>query len=80
MFGEDLGNIITREMAGRPGIVRGPLASDLSDPITNIRLNDFDAMLDEKGSKADLLGNIRFRFDHESLLTDFSQQDFTGLL
>jgi len=55
MFGEDLGNVIAREMTSRSGVVRGPMASDLGDPITNIRLNDLDPMLNEKGGETDLL-------------------------
>ena len=60
MFGQDLGNLMAREMDNRSGIVRGSSSSKLNDPITDVGLNHLDAMLGQKRGEAYFSGDVRF--------------------
>ena len=70
---------MTTEMDDGTGIVRGSMAGNLTNPVTNVRLNHFNPLLFEKATEPDLLRDVRLRLDHQALVTDLFANHGAGL-
>ncbi len=82
LLAEDLGHLLLGHVDGRHHHVRGPLPSELDDPLAQVGLTHRDTRLLQVPVQVDLLGGHRLRFDDDlrALFAGHVQDVFADLL